>query len=286
MADLTKEQRQRYILQGLLVAANSLVLLLGLAVLSVGLWAYLSERQYFAIAEDVEKLHRIPESVAVMGAVVVLLAMLGLIGGCFIRTISGRLLLGVYAFVLTLVIVSETGAGAAALRFRGKIERAFIATATDSLKEYYEDNRTKSVWDHFQQDHDCCGSSNYTDYKNLFGCDSFASGEPCNCTTVPASCCNTPVIVAKLLDCDDIRKDVCPAGQQLKDGLIFSRGCPSTVIGTLRKKLVTIGTTVILFGLAQFIGVVVTSIVLYLNSRTENVKKKYDQLRHLVYSTN
>ena len=259
MANVPVNQFWKYCLQVFLLIANVVVLLFGLSVLAVGLWALLSEQHYYVISDGDPELTRLPISLVVVGTFVSLLSAMGVLGGILVRNFCGRILLGMYAFVLAFVIVSELGGAGAAIRFRNEIREKFIQSATDSLMLFNANGtNTSKVWNAFQRNQECCGSENYTSYRYVF-----RSNE------VPSSCCNMTKISET--NCNTIRLNV--TGDA--DEYIYSRGCPDAVLDVLRENLVTIAVTIIVMSVAQVLGVVVPCVVIYVNSRLGKSTKSY-----------
>ena len=253
----------RIMLELVLVLTSVIVLFLGLAVMSVGLWADYAEYKYLVISDDDPALSRIPQSLVVLGLIVAILAVMGVVGTVLARNIFGRILLGAYTFVLALVIASELGSGAAAIQFRGDVERSFISSADRSLGDY---NDTEHDWNHFQSKHHCCGSWGYKSYFNIPG---FPNG------SVPESCCNLTALKPSNMTCEEIHQNVTGYEE-----FVYNRGCPAAVIDIIRKHLVIIAAIVITISLAQIIGVVAGCLAVYLNSREEKIGGyKYTKMR-------
>ena len=81
MPNVSVKQFWKYCMQILLIAANFVVLLFGLSVLCVGLWALLSEQHYYVITDGDPEFTRIPISLIIVGTFVSILALLGVVGG-------------------------------------------------------------------------------------------------------------------------------------------------------------------------------------------------------------
>ena len=242
-----------------LVCVSVVVLLFGLAVSAVGVWALQSQKSYFVITDGNTELTRLPVSMIVAGIFVSLLAVLGVLGGIFTKTMSGSILLAVFSFVLVLLIVSEIGAGAAAIQFREEIEERYIESALLSLM-YYEGSRndssnTAEEWDNFQEKHSCCGARNFTSYREVF-----------YNNTVPRSCC---INTTDLPKCDEARRNVTA---ETAGGSIFTLGCPEAVVKQLKDNLISLAVVAIVIGSAQFIGVAMACCVAYVSSKVEENK--------------
>ena len=237
-------------------------MLIGLAVGGVGLWGMLSQQQVIIISDGDPELTKLPLSLIVAGSIVALLGTIGVIGGLFMRSITGRILIGVYAFVLVLLIINEIGAGVSAVVFQDQIRKVFVGSAQRSLMRYGNPNSTQLTdqWDRFQRQYHCCGADDYTSYRRVFGNN-----------TVPASCCQEDVTED---DCDRDRMNVTvgePRG-------IYVKGCPDAVLGELKEYDLTAAILAIVFAAVQFTGVVLACAMAYMSSRTEG-KEKYSYNR-------
>ena len=233
-------------------------MLIGLAVGGVGLWAMLSQQQVIIISDGDPELTKLPLSLIVAGIIVALLGVIGVVGGLFMRSITGRILIGVYAFVLVLLIINEIGAGVSAVVFQDQIRRVFVGSAKRSLMRYGSPNSTHLTdqWDRFQRKYSCCGADNYTSYRQVF-----------NNNTVPASCCREDIVGE---ECDKDRMNVTARDPRN----IYAKGCPDAVLGELKEYDLTAAILAIVFAAVQFTGVVLACAMAYMSSRTEG-KEKY-----------
>lgn len=248
-------------LQVATVITNLFIALLGLAVVAVGASNLTNEKQYFTITDNRTELYRIPYSLILIGICVVCLAVLGIFGAVITKMIGGRILLGVYTFVLTLIIFSEVAAGGSALRATREFENTFVSSSLESLKNYMN---TSIVWDKFQEKHECCGAENYTSYiKYGF--------------IVPESCCVQP----KTVDCNETRYN--PNETLIHN--FFSKGCPEAVLHNLISDFTTVGVVMMVFGVAQFVGVVMACFLAAVGSRDEMRQVSPYQYRRLTEQT-
>lgn len=241
-------------IQVIQVCVSLIVMICGLAVGGVGLWALESQKEYIIISADDAQLNRLPLSMIVAGIFIALLGVIGIVGGLFTRTITGRILLGVYAFVLALLIINEIGAGVSAIYFQDEILKVFVQTAEHSLMNYGTPSNTTSTteqWDSFQKRFKCCGASNFTSYRKVFGND-----------TVPASCCLPDLLPS---DCDDARRNATAE----ETNKLFLRGCPDAVVDILKGYDKTVAVIVLVIGIAQLSGVIWACIMAYVSSKAE-----------------
>ena len=247
-----------------LLCASILVLGFGLAMTGMGLWAYETQKEYITIADNDPQLTRLPFTMMVTGGFVAVLGLLGVSGSIFSRGITGQTLLGVFSFVLVLVIVSEMGAGAAAINLKYHFESVFInSTARSQARYTINSTTTREIWDSFQKKHSCCGAEGYVGnlppYYHVFMNDS-----------VPTSCC---------INQDD--EDACKTyamNATLHKDQIQNAGCPYTVMDILTRNLLIISGTAITIGAVQILAVTLAAIVAYMSSRKDD-KGRYSYNR-------
>lgn len=240
-------------MQAVQVCVGVTILLFGLVVGGVGLWAMLGQQELITISNGDPRLTKLPLSLIVVGIIVALLGLVGVIGGLFVRTMTGRILIGVYAFVLVLLIINEIGAGVSAVMFRENLRQVFINSSLQSLMRYGHPNFTTVTddWDKFQNTHKCCGAVNFTSYRKVF-----------NNHTVPASCCHPGL---DEMDCTQARLNATAA----ETNKLYIGGCPDTVIGELENNDLNVAIIVIVFAAAQFTGVLLACSMIYAGSKVE-----------------
>ena len=228
----------------ILVSVNVFVLLLCLAVFVTGLWGRLEERSYVEVTGELS-LTRTSLSVAAVGACASLLTLAGILGSVLLRSIWGRIVLSVYAFVLLFLIVAEVASGVAAIQYRDNLENRIARDTLQSLNETYSDltNTSWNHWDRFQADRECCGARNYSDYFDLF-----------NETVVPRSCCT---VAAK-------HNGECPKkfNPPLMDD-IYTRPCLDVIASSLRAVMLELAVVSIAIGISQVVGIVVSATAIF-----------------------
>ena len=237
-----------------LVLTNLLIILFGVTVVAVGAWALKGEEDLFSITDNRTELYRLPYSLILVGICVVCMAVLGIIGALTTKMIGGRLLLGVYSFVLALVIFSEIAAGGSAIRALDTFEETFIDSSVQSIKKY---TSRSEKWDEFQIRYQCCGAKNYTSYTT-------------NNYTVPKSCCKHP----ESSECETARQD--PSDSSSTD--LNLEGCPHAVLHYLRRDFIVIAAVMMVVGVSQYVGVVMACLVAFISSKEENEPYSYSKL--------
>lgn len=250
-----------------LICACVVILFFGLAVSSVGVWGYFAQERYLSITEPERnpELTRLPYSMMVTGIFVAVLGLIGVAGSVFSRTITGQTLLGVFSFVLVLVIVSEVGAGAAAIKLRHEMRSVFVSTAAESQMEYVRDDKVKEKWDAFQHKYKCCGARGYYDDKTPYW-DVFHND------SVPTSCC---------IDADDTRCEGYASNATLHREFLHKDGCPAVVVDNLTRMAVVTAIIAITIGSTQLLAVLLAVAVAYTSSRLDQKRTNsysYNQL--------
>ena len=236
-------------LQISLVLTNILIILFSFTLVAVGAWLLINERALFSITDHRTELYRLPYSLILVGICVFCMAVLGIIGAITTKMIGGRILLGVYSFVLALVIFSEIATGGSALRARVTFQQTYVNSSIESLKKH---NNTLEEWNKFQKEHQCCGAENYTSYEK-YG------------YFVPESCCKQP----RSQECNNTRQ-VRHINSTLAQQNLFTQGCPETVLNSLQRDFVVVSVVVMVVGFAQYAGVVLACLVAFFSSKEEN----------------
>lgn len=236
-------------LQISLVLTNVLIILFSFTLIAIGAWSLINERTLFSITDNRTELYRLPYSLILVGICVFCMAVLGIIGAITTKMIGGRILLGVYSFVLALVIFSEIATGGSALRARVTFQRTYVSSSIESLKNY---SNTSKEWNKFQKKYQCCGAENYTSYGQY--------GYP-----VPESCCKQP----GSQECNDTLHT-----PHINDTLalrnLFTQGCPEAVLDSLQRDFLVVSVVVMVIGFAQYAGVVLACVVAFYSSKEEN----------------
>ena len=241
-----------------LICACIVILFFGLAVTAIGLWGYHSQQEYLTITDegDHTELTRLPFSMMVTGGFVALLGLIGVTGSIFSRTITGQTLLGVFSFVLVLIIISEVGAGVAAIRLEFRLEMVYTTTAEKSFLQYPLNEQVREKWDDFQEQHKCCGAVGYVNDTPPY----FPVFEN---VSVPESCCrdkDDPECPTHALNATEYREK------------IFDTGCPSAVVGDLTKMVTVIAIIALVLGTTQLLAVFLAVVVGYMSSRLDSDK--------------
>ena len=273
-----KDQLRAGLLRVLLVTVNVIVLLLCLAVFVTGLWARFFEGSYAAITGD-PNLTRTSISVAVVGLCASLLALLGIVGAFLLKSILGRVVLSVYAFVLLFVIVAEVATGVAAIKSRDDLLSKITDSTVHSLNTTYHDtvnnnntgntSSSANTWDKFQRKYMCCGAQNYSDFFPIFPQDE-----------VPRSCCTHAA--KKNGQCPDPFKAI-STPDDIDD--IYTRPCLDVVAPKLREAMLVLAVVAIAIGISQSSGIVFSALMIYVTVRREGKMQSYQKLKRRTRSS-
>lgn len=258
-----KQQIWKLAFRVILVSVNVFVLLLCLGVFVTGLLTRLSEQTYLVVTGEAS-LTEASLSAAAVGVCAALLAIVGILGSFILKSILGRVVVSVYAFVLLFLIVTEVAAGVSALHYRSSLEDEEFRTSTiRSLNHTYSKSNDTNEWDHFQEKYSCCGAENYTDFFSIFYED-----------VVPNSCC-THAAKSKGR-CSHGNKSV--TSDDLKD--IHTKPCLDVIVPELKEMLLNLAIIIIVLSALQTSGVVFSTVAIYLAVREDEQKAQSYQKLH------
>lgn len=218
----------------ILVIVNIFVTLLGFLVLVVGIWAKVKGDDYFNVISDNKDIVGVSVLLIVIGLFVVLLGIGGTAGAIFAGTVFGRIVIGVYAFILALLVICEIAGGIAAAVKKNDLNSTLQQNLLKNFREYNTSNSVMEAWNTTQKGLKCCGYNNYTDYSTFFNYADF----------IPSSCCGYST--------ETCLKD---------DTSLYTRGCYQEVSDYFSKNLSVVAGVGITFGFLQIIGVVVSCFV-------------------------
>ncbi|XP_019849509.1 PREDICTED: CD63 antigen-like [Amphimedon queenslandica] len=223
----------RIFLRFLLIFVNIFVVLCGLVVLIVGIWSKVHGDTYIQIVDNPSTYEQIPVLLIVIGIFVLLLGLVGVVGGVFANTVGGRIMLGLYGFVLSLLVIIEIAGGIAAAVKKDDLGGAFNKSVNNTFTRYSNDTSIKHTWDTVQKSFKCCGTYNYTSYTKILG------------INPPTSCCKSSNHNCNTTETNNI----------------YTRGCTQVASDNVSTVLEAIAGVAITFGLLQVIGVIVSCFV-------------------------
>ncbi|XP_008310355.1 CD151 antigen isoform X2 [Cynoglossus semilaevis] len=172
-------------LKYLLFLFNILFWLAGGAVLAVGVWTLTEKSDYISLLNS--SFYSASAYILIAAGVIVIVT--GMIGCC--ATLKEmRSLLIVYLILLLCIFLLEIVAGLLAYIKYQELDEELRQNLKVNMQQKYQQPGEESVTqavDRLQQEFMCCGSNNYTDWK-----DSVWIQRADNARLVPDSCCKTP----------------------------------------------------------------------------------------------
>ncbi|XP_015604402.1 CD63 antigen [Cephus cinctus] len=213
----------------LLCAVNSLFVITGVMIISVGTTIY-------AIYEDfshfLDPSYFSPATVLiVVGAMIFVIAFLGCCGA--IKESTCMIL--VFAVSLSLVLVMEFAAAISAYALQGGIKSLLAEHINATMYDYEQNSEAKVAVDFMQSRLRCCGFDSYLDWKNVLSDETNGQG-------VPDSCCAWNTVVNEFNNITEC------AG-------IYEEGCIGRLSIIVHRSALYLGTGAIAIALIQMTGI-------------------------------
>ncbi|XP_030048801.1 tetraspanin-36 [Microcaecilia unicolor] len=174
-------------------------------------------------------------------AVAAVMFIIGLIGLC--STIrESRFGLGIFLFVILLIFAAEVAAFVLGLVFRGKVKPNVKKSVTQGIDNYDGKNPDSRAVDFLQEQLQCCGVTNYSDWESTLWFNSTGN------QTVPQSCCR-----------QDQRNCT---GRLDEPQKLYTQGCEQK-LETLLEQVLTYASLVILgFAIVKFFGMLSICVIM------------------------
>ncbi|KAM4839000.1 CD63 antigen [Urocitellus parryii] len=125
----------------------------------------------------------LPVVIIVVGAFLFLVAFVGCCGACK----ENYCLMMTFAIFLTLIMLVEVAVAIAGYVFKDKVKTEFNKNFQQQMQNYPKNNGTASLLDKMQEEFNCCGAANYTDWENIPGMGKDRVPDSC-CINVTARC--------------------------------------------------------------------------------------------------
>ncbi|XP_044272161.1 CD63 antigen-like [Tribolium madens] len=162
----------------LLIVFNFLFVLTGVVILSVGASVKAYYNEYTSFLDD--KYIYASDLLIIIGVIIFIIAFFGCCGAlkenaCMTQTFSMMLIV---IFILELIV------GIGGLVLKHQTDEMIDKALTGTLRRYNTPNNTEitNLWDTVQENFQCCGIQNYTDWENVTS----THGQ------LPVTCCNFP----------------------------------------------------------------------------------------------
>ena len=234
----------------LFIILNSLFLLIGLAILALGIWLLVIGSDFTFLTGN--KYANGAAVIIVVGAVTAIICLLGCVAGIKLW----RILLVVFLVFLVLLLILEIAAAVLGFVFRAQVTNDFVKKNFGlAVQQYNTSNDATIFLNTVQNLFKCCGVNNYTDYFNTNGV--------CNVSlcAFPASCaCN-----GNGSNCATFNTySVCPAAWNNNScskfpsqQTAYNQGCYSFVLNNLNNAGYIVGGIGIAFGILEIIAILV-----------------------------
>lgn len=171
-----------------------------------------------------------------IGVFMFLLGLIGCIGGCK----ESKCLLALFFTVLLVILMGEVAAGFLGFAYRGLVENAVKDGMNKALTNYTEDATLKHEVDYVQENLQCCGVTNYTDWFTT----PWGVAHP---GRVPTSCC------------EDRN---CTSMNEFDTSKIFDSGCMLLLKDKFNTYLGVIAGVAFGFALLEILGMICSCILL------------------------
>ncbi|XP_045483275.1 tetraspanin-5 isoform X2 [Harmonia axyridis] len=237
-------------LKYLIFTFNVVLWFFGLLVLAVGLWAW-TEKDTFNNLGKVANIYLDPAFVLIcIGALTFLIGFTGCVGALRENTC----LLGMYALILSILLLFEMSAGILGFIFKDWIKSQASTGFQTFIVHYRDDPDQQNLIDWIQEEWlHCCGVDGPKDwdYNQYFNCSSsdVGSREACG---VPFSCCKRkPNEAIKNKQCGyDVRKPGFTGNRH-----IFERGCLRAGEEWIETNLVPVAAVNVAVMVLQILGI-------------------------------
>ncbi|XP_017099076.2 CD63 antigen [Drosophila bipectinata] len=180
------------------------------------------------------KFFSIPTFLIVIGAFIIVITFFG----CWGALKENYCLVLSFSIMLAIIFILELAAGISGYVLRSDASNLIEKSLKASMAEYNNatQNPTTALWDDVQRSFDCCGVTNYMDWK-----EKFPSGE------LPISCCSPVVGQVGILSC---MNDVASTEVRHVDG------CLGGFSNYIAAHAVSLGAAGVVIAILQFFGVI------------------------------
>jgi hypothetical protein len=222
-------------LQIFFIIVQILFIFVGCVLIGLGAWFEILDQNFEAIVDGDQLVYGAYLTIAA-GCAIIVLSVIGIFGAiCDYK--ANRVLLFVYIVLVIVVFILQSIGGILAFTYREDVVDLVRDGLNDTMPEFGEDtNRGESItdaWDFVQENLDCCGINNYTDWAD----------DP-NVNSYPASCCsNDPVVNAS--------SNLPPCSLTN----VYQDGCEDALTTFIRDNLLVVASVAITFVVAEVIVV-------------------------------
>nr|XP_006137794.1 CD63 antigen-like [Pelodiscus sinensis] len=154
----------------------------GVILLCIGVSAQTKLHDTFMVVNDASS--GVPVIITIVGGVIISVSAFGAIA--ILK--SNHMMIKVFTGMLLIIFLIEIIVGISAYAYRGKLHDNLLKSFLKSLDKYNRDSHVTKGVDNLQENFQCCGAQNYTDWFNTtFGSLSSAVPNSC-CKIITISC--------------------------------------------------------------------------------------------------
>jgi len=208
---------------------NFIFWLSGLALIIIGSIIKAKYGDYLSYGEDGSKFASVSVFIIIVGVIIFVIGFLGCCGSirenyCMVTT---------FAILLGIIFILEIVAGALGFAYRKKVEDHISKSLDDAVSKYFTKDQpgAKELLDWAQQEFDCCGRNNGTDYTNP---NPGGNSTFCAANGAVASCYSD---------------NTC-------DGTLYTKGCEASFVDFVKHNLAVIGAVAIGVAFIQLLGII------------------------------
>jgi ABC-type transport system involved in multi-copper enzyme maturation permease subunit len=212
----------------LLLIFNLAFAVVGLVLIGFGAYAQLAAKNLLNFLSD-DYLNT-PVFIIILGAVIFVIAFFGCCGA--IR--ESKCMMYTYGLLLCVILIAQIGAGIAAFAVKGDLNNVIKDNMNKGLTNYGKEgfNGVTETWDAVQNEFNCCGVTDWNDWKNQT---QFQASK-----SVPDSCCKEGQVEG--------------CGTNTQDPTKFNtNGCFSTFSDLFVGNLVYVGVTALCVAAAEIL---------------------------------
>lgn len=125
--------------------------------------------------------------IIILGGIILIISFFGCCGA----KRENVFMLRVFAGLMVLTLILEFAAAITVAVMRPNIEELVKKNMNDTMKKYGEPKNTiTEAWDNLQENYDCCGTTNYTDWSTTaYSTNSTVNGVPDSCCKIVETGC-------------------------------------------------------------------------------------------------
>ena len=227
-----------------LIIFNIVFLITGFCLFVIGIWATVELNRYAELPRP-NNYDAVSIVLIVIGIVIVFVGVCGCCGAIKKHVF----LLKMFALFLGIIIICELSVAIAGYAYRSKIQDALSDGLNTTMKAYKDDSIIRGAWDKMQENFDCCGNKNYSDWFNVMWYKSSQYND--YNTTVPKSCCKD----MQLTDCNN-PKNVHNHSRSVVEKYIYIEGCHGKITDFFRQKFSVLASAALSIAVIQFFSIV------------------------------